>query len=128
MATPAITRLSVPELRQKFTRLQKTYSSLKQRTTQEYESVSARFINGVLTVSGGATVGVLRGALGEGPGNDVKLPGTNVDADLAIGTMAALAAVAGFAGRYSDEIGAFGHGVLAAVTAREIEVGLRKPG
>lgn len=127
MATTAITRLTVPELRQKFSRLQKNYSSLKQRTTEEYESVSARFINGVLTVSGGATVGVLRGAMGEGPRNDVKLPGTNVDVDLALGTLAAFVAVAGFAGRYSDEIGAFGHGVLAAVTAREIESGLGRP-
>ncbi len=39
---------------------------------------------------------------------------------------AGLAAVAGFAGRYSDEIGAFGHAVLAVrcdvVTARPLTV------
>lgn len=68
--------------------------------------------------AGGAGAGFLRVKL-------PNIPGTKVPSDVAIGTGLVLAATLDLAGEASDELLAFGGGMLAAGTADYVEKQLR---
>jgi len=66
----------------------------------------------LLTVGGGAAAGVLSVKM-------PKIPGTQLDSDVAIGTACVLLALMDVADGYDAELNAFGSGLLAAAAARE---------
>jgi hypothetical protein len=94
---------SVTELRD---RLDRARSSLK-RAREEGEAIMGRAVAGFAITGGAATAGLLSGL-----GFD-KVPGTEIDADLAIGTLIGAAGVAGVAGKHSEFAVSFGAGMAA---------------
>jgi hypothetical protein len=94
------------------------------RAKEKGEVVATRAMRAVTTVAGGAAVGIMRGMWGDSAG-DVHLPGTKIDADMALGVASVLAGVSEVAGKASDEVLAFGAGALAVVAARHLEQGVK---
>lgn len=94
------------------------------RVKEKGEVVAVRSMRAVATVGGGAAVGIMRGMWGDSTGA-VHVPGTKIDADLALGVAAVMAGVTEVAGKASDDILAFGAGALAVVAARHIEQGVK---
>lgn len=116
------TTLSKADLIARWDRAKKSAARMR----QEGEAITARGLRGMLTVSGGATVGCMRGLWGDTKTGDVMIPGTEVEADAAVGTLVSLGATLGLAGEASDYAAAYGYGILAAVTAREVEGAFKK--
>lgn len=118
----ADTTLTKSDYRERWERAKK----MTARMREEGQAITRRGINGMLTVSGGATVGAMRGFWGAKTTGDVLIPGTEIEADAAIGTALSLGATLGLAGDLSDFAGSYGYGMLAAVSAREVEAAIRK--
>lgn len=84
------------------------------RAREEGEHIAGRAIQSGLTVGAGYGTGLLRAKFGEGPLRELKIPKTQVDADLAAGLALTFAGTVGLTGKYSEETCALGAGVLAA--------------
>lgn len=94
------------------------------RAKEKGEAIAVRSMRAVATVGGGVAVGLMRGMWGDASGA-VHLPGTKIDADMALGVAATLAGVSEVAGKASDDVLAFGAGALAVVAARHVEQGVK---
>jgi len=104
----ALAELPKNELVQKLNRLQ---SSVKAARVHG-QRVAKLGADSLLTVGGGAAAGVLSVKM-------PKIPGTQLDSDVAIGTACVLLALMDVADGYDAELNAFGSGLLAAAAARE---------
>jgi len=71
-------------------------------------------VTSLVVVGGGAAAGLIQGKL-------PLLPGTNVPTAAAVGTALVAAAMTGMLDDQSDNVAAFGSGMLAAIAARETE-------
>lgn len=93
--------------------------NMKKRAIAARETAEAVTGRGVLALSGmagAAAAGVLQAELGETP----KFPGTDVEADLALGGVVAVMGAIGLAGKkWSDELVVFGVGLMAPGIARQ---------
>ena len=94
--------------------LQKTKARAKALRAQT-EETTRKAILGTMTVTGGAIVGAMNGM------DAGKLPGTDVDYTAAVASGFILVGLFDGAGRYSDELGAVGGGMAAALTAPYVE-------
>lgn len=83
------------------------------------EDATRRAVHTTMTIGGGAIVGVMRG-MGGG-----KLPGTEVEYDTAVAAALAIVGILDGAGDYSDELGAVGAGMGAAIVAGPVEEAIR---
>jgi len=93
--------------------------SMKKRATavkEKAERVTGRAVLGLSGAAGAVAAGVMASELGDEP----KLPGTDVDADVAIGGVIVALGAVGLAGdKWSDELVAFGVGMMAPGIARQ---------
>ncbi len=92
-------------------KLQRAQASLK-RLREEGKRVAKQGTNVIMTAAGGAAAGILSVQM-------PKVPNTNVDTDLALGSVLVALGVADIAGEFSEQVTALGSGMLAAATARE---------
>ena len=96
-----------------------------ERVRKEGEIIAGRVLDTSLTVAGGAAVGALRATMGDPADNHhVHLPGTKVQAELAIGLALTGAAIMGAAGKYSEHANALGSGMLAVIAAEKTMQGI----
>src|SRR5687768_3544400 len=111
MSSPVVlSDVSKSELASKLERYRNAIKGMKAHT-QRATRLGA---DALLTVAGGAAAGALA----------VKLPmfpGTQINTDLVVGSLLCLAAMADMADGYDAELNAFGSGLLAAATAREVQ-------
>jgi len=97
-----------------------SYAGKIKKLKEEGQEVAGRVIHSTLTVAGGAAVGATRAWFGDKHKNyAVKLPGTEIDAELAVGLALTGAAVTGVAGKYSDHLNSLGSGMLAVLAAEQ---------
>lgn len=82
---------------------------------EKYQEGVQRSVMAVSGVAGALGSGALRGM------GYTKIPRTDIDADLAIGGVALLAAVVGMGGKQSDPLMAFGLGMAAGSLSRGAE-------
>jgi len=87
----------------------------------EAEGVADRGFNAGITLAGGGVVGLMRAKWGEGADKHVHIPGTEIDANLALAALALAAGVSGMAGKKSDLATSFGAGMGAALLCDVIE-------
>lgn len=99
----AVTRASVERLK---TRLQSMRADAKH--------ASKVGIGSLVVVGGGAACGVIQAKM-------PFLPGTQVPTSAALGTALVAAAMSGMLDEQSDNVAAFGSGMLAALAAKEAE-------
>ena len=99
----AITRAAVERLK---SRLASVREDAKHATKVGVQSL--------VVVGGGAAAGLIQGKM-------PVLPGTNVPTAAAVGTALVAAAMTGMLDDQSDNVAAFGSGMLAAIAAREAE-------
>jgi len=76
--------------------------------------VGGRFVDGLVTTAGGATVGAIQGLFGSPANPYVFIPGTKVQVDIAVSSLLELAAIAGFFGKYSGQFNNYAAGMIAA--------------
>jgi hypothetical protein len=91
--------------------------NLIQKTKVEAKQISKRALDTGITVGSAYLVGKVRAAKGEGAEKRILIPGTDIDAELAIGSLAALAGISGLLDEMSDPVRSFGDGLLAANAA-----------
>lgn len=100
--------------------------NLKKRAIKARESTEKITGRGVLALSGlagAAASGILQAELGDTP----LLPGTSVEADLAFGGVCVALGTIGMAGdKWSDELVAFGSGLMAPAIARQTKALMNK--
>lgn len=90
---------------------------------EKAEKVTGRGVLALSGAAGAAAAGVLQAELGD----DAKLPGTDIAADLAIGGVLVALGTIGMAGeKWSDELVAFGVGLMAPGIARETKALMNK--
>lgn len=87
------------------------------RAKQETKEITRRSVGVGLTAGSGYLVGALRNKYGEGEQRKMLVPGTEIEADLALGVVASLAGAIGLADEYSDVLCQVGGGTLAAYLA-----------
>lgn len=101
--------------------------SMKKRAAivkEKAEKVTGRGVLALSGAAGAAVAGVMAAELGDEP----KLPGTEVEADLAIGGVLVALGTIGIAGdKWSDELVAFGTGMMAPAIARGTKAMMQKP-
>ena len=100
--------------------------SMKKRAIAARETAEAVTGRAVLALSGAAgavAAGILQAELGDEP----KFPGTDVEVDLAAGTLLTILGAAGLAGKkWSDEVVVFGIGLSAPGIARQTKAMMKK--
>lgn len=93
--------------------------SMKKRAAivrEKAEKVTGRGVLALSGLAGAAAAGVLAAELGEEP----KLPGTDIEADMAIGGVLVALGTVGMAGdKWSDELVSFGVGMMSPAIARQ---------
>lgn len=93
--------------------------SMKKRAVavrEKAEKVTGRGVLALSGLAGAAASGVLQAELGDEP----KLPGTDIDADMALGGACIALGTIGLAGeKWSDELVAFGVGLMSPAVARQ---------
>lgn len=104
---------SKTELAAAYTRAKATLANARKET----KAITGRAVNGALTVGAGYGVGALRNKFGEGPEKKLNIPGTEIEADLAVGVVCLLTGVAGMADDKSDLLTAVGAGTLGGYAA-----------
>ncbi len=87
----------------------------------ETEAATKRIVQGTMIIAGGGAVGLMRG-MWEG----ATVPGTDVDYETAIAATLTIVGVLDGAGDYSDELGAIGAGMGAAIVAPTIEGAIKR--
>ncbi len=102
--------------------LDKIKGTLK-RAKEETRAITHRGVQTALTAGTAYAAGAARHSWGEGPDKAIKIPGTDIEADLAGGVLLSLLGVSGFADDYSDQLVAIGSGMLAANLAIKAFVG-----
>lgn len=105
----------------KITRLLDKLDSAKakiQKAKEEGEVYAGRVTHLALSGAGAAATGAIRGLMGDATGH-AYIPGTKVDAEVAIGLGLGLAGVAGVAGKHSDNMVSFATGMLAPMIAEK---------
>lgn len=109
----------------RITKLVDKIESLKNRTAkmkEKGEEMAGRVVHSTLTTAGGAAVGAMRALGGKASdGYKVYVPGTHVQADLALGMALTGASVMGIAGKYSDYANSLGSGMLAVIAAEKTQ-------
>lgn len=80
----------------------------------EAKNITRRGVNTGVTVGSSFAVGALRNKFGEGADKELNIPGTEIEADLALGIIASLAGISGVADEYSDVLCSAGGGILGA--------------
>ncbi len=85
------------------------------RAKEQYREGVERSVAAVSGAAGGLASGAIRGM------GYAKIPRTNIDADLALGAAAMLAAITGMGGKQSDALLAFGIGMTAGSLSRGAE-------
>lgn len=109
----------VLELGTKLDALKKRASAAKEKM----QAVTGRTVLGLSGAAGAVAAGVMASELGEEP----KLPGTDIDADIAVGGVLVALGAVGMAGdKWSDEVVAFGVGMMAPGIARQTKKMLQK--
>lgn len=73
---------------------------------EDVERASIMGTNSLVTIAGGAAAGVLAAKMD-------KVPGTEIDSTLALGTVLCGMALVGAGGKMGDQLNAFGSGLLA---------------
>lgn len=81
------------------------------------EQAAERLTGTVMCIGGGMTAGVIWSKFGTGLPGSAKFGNTAIEIDVAVGGLCVLAAAFGKAGKYSQELGTFGGGMLAARAA-----------
>jgi hypothetical protein len=81
------------------------------RARETTKAITERSVASALTAGSGYAVGVAKNKFGEG--GKLLIPGTSVEADLAVGVVLSMAGVMGMAGDKSPELLAVGNGILA---------------
>lgn len=81
---------------------------------KEAKDITRRGANVGITGGTGFLVGLARSKYGEGADKQILIPGTEIEADLAVGILAGAAGVVGLADEYSDFLCSIGGGALAA--------------
>jgi hypothetical protein len=107
--------LSKTELMDKLERAKKGAA----RVRAEANAITERGVNGILTVAGGATSGVIRGVWGDAAGN-AYWPGSEIEIGASVGTVLALSSTLGLAGKASDALAHYTFGMLSGETAFEV--------
>lgn len=110
MAAVALSETSKTELAHKLERAKATLKSMRSHG----QRVAKLGTDALLTAAGGAAAGALMVKM-------PKLPGTQVDSDLAIGTICCLLAFADVADGMNAELNALGGGMVAVAVAREVQ-------
>lgn len=87
------------------------------RIRENAEHVAELGTDAIITTAGGAAAGVLAVKM-------PKIPGTEIDSGLAIGTLACGIALTGAAGKMARQVNAFGAGLLAVEAAKATEKAL----
>lgn len=109
MTAPAtLAEMPKAEIVTKLQRIEAAAKNLRAKTKHATRLGS----HALLGVVGGAASGAIYFKM-------AKIPGTQIDSDLAIGTLLVLAALADMADGYDDELAALGAGMLAGAAARE---------
>ena len=114
--------LSKTEMEERWNRAKGTIKRMR----QEGETIAHRGIASGLTLTGAAIAGTARGMWGDEESGDLFVPGTEVDADAAIGTLLMAAGVVGMAGDASDYVTALGAGLAGYAAGREAEAAVKK--
>jgi hypothetical protein len=117
----ATASMTVSELRDSLQRARATIRNLKEAGQEGIE----RSLQQLLMISGGASVGLMRGVWGDKTTGDVVIPGIEVEADWLIGIGLGAVAAFGVAGKASEGFNAYAGGFNAAIVAREIEQAFR---
>lgn len=86
--------------------------SMIQNARKETEEITTRAMNATASVAGGALCGAMRGM-----DEPLMVPGTDINADVALGAAAIVVGVTGMAGKASDAATSFGSGLAAAALA-----------
>lgn len=90
---------------------------------EKAEKVTGRGVLALSGAAGAAAAGVMQAELGEEP----KIPGTDIEADLAVGGILVALGTIGMAGdKWSDELVAFGSGMMAPGIARQVKQLIQK--
>ncbi len=95
--------------KEKFQRARSQIQNMREDVERGVEMAT----DSVITVAGGAAAGVLEKKL-------PKLPGTDIDSKLGLGTLMVGAAALGMAGDYSRQLNSFGSGLLAVAAAEQV--------
>jgi delta 1-pyrroline-5-carboxylate dehydrogenase len=91
--------------------------SIIAKARNETKLITKRTVNVGLTAGSGYLVGLARNKLGDG--GKLKIPGTEVDADLVAGVVMSVAGLAGFGDDYNEQLCSIGAGTLAGYLAIE---------
>ena len=104
-----LAELTKAEAIQSLQSLKNRFASLK----EDAKRVAQLGTAAALTTAGGALAGVLQVKL-------PKLPGTEIQTDMALGSALVGAALVGWAGNYGEQATALGAGLLAVAASREV--------
>jgi hypothetical protein len=94
------------------TGLQRARATLT-KAKEETKQITRRGANVASTVGTGFAVGLARNKYGEGVAKELYIPGTEIEADLALGVVMAGMGVVGMGDEYSDILCSVGAGALA---------------
>lgn len=109
----------VLELGSKLDNMKKRAALVKEKA----EKVTGRGVLALSGLAGAAASGILQAEFGDEP----KLPGTDIDADMALGGVCVALGTIGLAGeKWSDELVSFGVGVMAPAVARQAKALMSK--
>lgn len=107
-----LAELSKSDLAHRFERMRSKMAVVK----KEGKQIAARTISAGLSAAGGYGVGYARKKWGDSNG-ELNFPGTDIDADLVVGTALTLVGVSGLLDEYSEHVCSLGNGVLAGALA-----------
>lgn len=104
-----LAELTKAEAIQSLQALKNRFAHLK----EDAQRIAKLGTSSALTVAGGAAAGVLQVKL-------PKVPGTEIQTDLALGAGLVGAALMGWAGAYAEQATSLGSGLLAVAASREV--------
>lgn len=94
------------------------YKGTLKRAKEHTESMTTRALHTGVVVAAATATGAARKKWGDDtPEHRLKIPKTQIDADLALGAGAALAGIVGLGGKQSDILAAMGSGILGGMGA-----------
>lgn len=92
-----------------------------QRLLKRAKESAERFELSTWSFAGGLAPSLLRGMLGDAQTGELKVPRTDVDADVALASIAALAGVSGALDEMSEKAAIFGGAMAGASLGRVVE-------
>lgn len=108
--------MSKQELQKALVRAKSSMARIRETSGE----IAGRGISTGVAVASSAGFAMARKKFGAGTEKRLLIPGTQVDADLVYGTIAALVGISGAPGKHSDTLAASGAGALSGYTALKI--------